>query len=186
MTIYLETDRLHLRDWRDDDLEAFAAMNADKNVMEFYPAAYSRKQSDAFAERLQQSLDDNGFGLYAVEVKSTHNFIGYVGLAKAEFPAAFTPAVEIGWRLAFHSWGHGFATEAARSCLAYGFSEFGFGELVSFTTRFNRRSIAVMERIGMSRNPDDDFEHPEIPAGDPQRPHVLYRIKNPGMSNLMG
>ena len=154
--------------------------------MEFFPAAYSREQSDAFAEWIQQSLDENGFGLYAVEVKSTRNFIGFVGLAKAEFPAAFTPAVEIGWRLAFHSWGHGYATEAARACLAYGFSDFGFRELVSFTTRCNRRSIAVMEQIGMSRNPNDDFEHPKVPVGNPLRPHVLYRIRNPGMSKLMG
>ena len=177
--IYLESDRLLLRGWANDDLEPFAAMNADENVMKYYPAVYSREQSDAFAERIQQGLDDNGFGLYAVEVKSTGDFVGYVGLAKAEFPAAFTPAVEIGWRLAFDSWGRGFATEAARVCLAYGFAEFGFRELVSFTTRRNRRSIAVMERIGMSRYPHDDFEHPELPIGHPHRPHVLYRCTNP-------
>ena len=177
--IHLETDRLLLRGWCDDDLEPFAAMNGDETVMEHYPAILSRAQSDGFAGRIQQGLDDDRFGLYAVELKSTGGFAGYVGLAKAGFPAAFTPAVEIGWRLARKFWGHGYATEAARACLAHGFANFGFTELVSFTTRRNRRSIAVMERLGMARNPLDDFEHPELPAGHPQRPHVLYRIGNP-------
>ena len=176
--IYLETDRLILRDWRDDDLKPFAAMNSDENVMEFYPAPYDRARSDALASRLQRNLDDDGFGLYAVEVKSTHSFIGYVGLAKAEFPAAFTPAMEIGWRLAFPAWGHGYATEAARHCLTHAFSQLGFTELVSFTAKGNKKSIAVMERIGMSRNPGDDFEHPALPVGHLLRPHVLYRIIN--------
>ncbi len=180
--IYLETDRLHLRNWRDDDLDPFAAMNADRNVMEFYPATYSREESDAFAGRCRQGLKENGFGLFAVEVKSTRNFIGYVGLAKAEFSAAFTPAVEIGWRLAFHSWGRRYATEAAKACLAYGFAEVGLPDLVSFTTRGNKRSIAVMERIGMRRDPNDDFQHPALPVGHPLRPHVLYKIQNPSMS----
>lgn len=175
---YLETDRLLLRGWRDDDLEPFAAMNADGKVMEFYPATLGREQSDAFVKRIRQSLDENGFGLYAAAVKSTGDFIGYAGFAKAGFPAAFTPAVEIGWRLAFHSWGQGYATEAAKACLTHGFSEPGFDELVSFTTRDNKRSIAVMERIGMSRNPDDDFDHPGLPPDHPLRPHVLYRIGN--------
>ncbi len=152
-------------------------MNADETVMEFYPATLNRRQSDALAMRCRRSMDEDGFGLYAVEVKSTRDFIGYVGFAKAEFAAAFTPAVEIGWRLAFRSWGNGYATETAKACVAHGFSELGFDELVSFTTRRNRRSIAVMERIGMSRNPEDDFEHPELPVGHKLRPHVLYRIK---------
>lgn len=173
--IYLETDRLLLRGWRDNDLAPFAAMNADDKVMAFYPATCNRAQSDGLAGRLRQAVDENGFGLYAVEEKSTERFIGYVGLSMAEFPAPFTPAMEIGWRLALPSWGHGYATEAGRACLAYGFSELGLDEVVSFTTRGNRRSIAVMERIGMKRNPGDDFEHPGLPAGHPQRPHVLYR-----------
>ena len=184
--IILETDRLLLRHWRDDDLEPFAAMNADEKVMEFYPAPYSRDQSDASATRFQKSLVENGFGLYAVEVKSTHDFIGYVGLAKVEFPAAFTPALEIGWRLAFHSWGQGYAAEAARATLSYGFSDLGVSELVSFTTRRNVRSIAVMERIGMVRNQEDDFVHPGLRAGHPQRPHVLYRATKPGVSKSIG
>lgn len=182
--IYLETDRVLLRDWSGDDLEPFAAMNADEKVMEYYPAIINREESDALAMRLQQDMDAVGFGLYAVEDKSTGNFIGYVGISEVRFPADFAPALEIGWRLAATSWGHGFATEAAKACMAHAFSEFGFPDLVSFTTRGNTKSIAVMERIGMSRNPDDDFEHPNLPEDHPLRPHVLYRIENPGMLNM--
>jgi RimJ/RimL family protein N-acetyltransferase len=184
--IYFETDRLLLRDWSGDDLEPFAAMNADEKVMEFYPAIIDREGSDTLAMRLQQDMDAIGFGLYAAEVKSTGNFIGYVGISEVRFPADFAPALEIGWRLAAESWGHGYATEAAKACMAHAFSEFGFPDLVSFTTRGNKRSIAVMERIGMLRNPADDFEHPNLPAGHPLRPHVLYRIENPGMPNSAG
>jgi ribosomal-protein-alanine N-acetyltransferase len=180
--IYLETDRMLLRDWSGDDLEPFAAMNADEKVMEFYPATINREDSDALAMRLQQDMDVIGFGLYAVEVKSTGDFIGYVGISQVRFPADFAPALEIGWRLATDSWGHGYATEAARACMAHAFSQFEFPALVSFTTRGNTRSIAVMERIGMSRNPADNFEHPNLPAGHPLRPHVLYRISDPDRS----
>ncbi len=180
--IYLETDRIVLRDWSGDDLEPFAAMNADERVMEFYPAIIGREDSDALAMRLQQDIDAIGFGLYALEVKSTGNFIGYVGISEVRFPADFAPALEIGWRLSAQSWGHGYATEAARACMAHAFSKFEFPDLVSFTTHRNKKSIAVMERIGMQRNPADDFEHPNLPAGHPLRPHVLYRIENPGKS----
>lgn len=178
--IYLETDRIVLRDWSGDDLEPFAAMNADERVMEFYPAIIGREDSDALAMRLQKDMDVIGFGLYAVEVRSTGNFIGYVGISEVRFPTDFAPALEIGWRLSAQSWGHGYATEAARACMAYAFSKFEFPDLVSFTTHRNMKSIAVMERIGMQRNPADDFEHPNLPAGHPLRPHVLYRIENPG------
>jgi ribosomal-protein-alanine N-acetyltransferase len=176
---YFETDRLTLRDWRGEDLAPFAAMNADPKVMEFYPELLSRAESDALAMRLQQDMDAVGFGLYAVEVKSSGDFIGYVGISEVRFPAAFAPAVEIGWRLAAASWGQGYATEAAKGCLAHSFYEIGFDNLVSFTTRINTKSIAVMERIGMSRNLGEDFEHPKLPEGHPLRPHVLYRIARP-------
>jgi RimJ/RimL family protein N-acetyltransferase len=181
---FVYTDRLILRDWHGDDLEPFAFMNADEKVMEFYPATMNREESDALAMRIQQDMDAIGFGLYAVEVKSTGNFIGYVGLSEVRFPAAFAPAIEIGWRLAAPSWGRGFATEAARACLTHSFSQLGFPELVSFTTRTNKKSIAVMERIGMSRRPEEDFEHPKLPVGHFQRPHVLYKIENPGPSAI--
>jgi len=176
MAIHLETERLHLRDWGDGDLKPFAALNADKIVMEFFQTALDRTQSDAMATRIQQGLDENGHGFFAVAVKTSGTFIGFAGLNSVCFEAPFTPAVEIGWRMAVDAWGHGYATEAARACLAYGFGERGFREVVSFTTRSNRRSMAVMERIGMSRNTDDDFEHPALPVKHPLRPHVLYRV----------
>ncbi len=178
MTIYLETERLQLRDWRDGDLAAFAALNADPRVMEFFPATFTHAQSDDLARRIRQDLAENGYGLFAVALKAAENFIGFVGLTTARFEAPFTPAVEIGWRLAAASWGQGYATEAARACLAYGFTECGIRDIVSFTARSNKRSMAVMERIGMTRNPDDDFDHPALPPGHPLRPHVLYRIGN--------
>lgn len=180
--IHLETDRLRLRDWRDGDLEPFAAMNGDERVMAHYPAPLTREKSDAAAKRFQQGLEENGFGLYAVELKSTRDFIGFVGLARAEFTAPFTPAVEVGWRLAHGAWGHGYATEAAHACVVHGFSERGLDELVSFTARENKRSIAVMQRIGMARDAGDDFEHPLLSVGHPLRPHVLYRIKKTDLS----
>ncbi len=172
---YLKTERLVLRAWRDEDLEPFAAMNADNQVMEFYPATLSRRESDGFAARCQERLSKNGFGLYAAEIKTTGAFIGYVGFAAADFLAPFTPAIEVGWRLAHFAWGHGYASEAAKACLAHGFSRLGFEEVVSFTATGNTRSIAVMERIGMSRNPADDFDHPNLPDGHPLSRHVLYR-----------
>ncbi len=182
--IYLESERLYLRGWRADDLEPFAAMNADQKVMSYFPAALSREQSDGFAKRHRQSLNEDGYGLYAVEEKASGSFIGFVGFARATFPASFTPALEIGWRLAFSAWGKGFATEAARVCLSHGFTECRFDALVSFTTRRNKRSIAVMERLGMRRNPDEDFDHPYFPVGHAQRRHVLYRIRNPANTIL--
>ena len=177
--IHLETDRFLLRDWTLDDYQPFAHLNADERVMEHFPAPLSRAQSDGFAERIQRSLDHDGFGLYAAEVKATGKFIGFVGFSRVGFQAAFTPAVEIGWRLAHTAWGQGFATETAKACLVHGFGKLGFGGLVSFTTRGNKRSIAVMERIGMTRDPGDDFECPQVPVGHTQRPHVLYKIENP-------
>jgi RimJ/RimL family protein N-acetyltransferase len=179
MTIYLETDRLRMRDWREEDFAPFAALNADDKVMKYFPARLNRKQSDAYIGRIQHGLDDNGFGFYAVEEKSTQRFIGFVGLSHVRFPAAFTPAVEIGWRLAVSAWGQGFATEAASACLANGFYIFGIREIVSFTAHQNTPSIAVMDRIGMTRNPADDFDHPSLPTGHKLRPHVLYRAENP-------
>ncbi|MBT4711703.1 MAG: GNAT family N-acetyltransferase [Alphaproteobacteria bacterium] len=175
----IETDRLVLRQWRDSDFAPFAALNADPRVMEFYPGPLSTQDSDAFAHRIQESLARDGFGLYATEVKSSGRFIGYVGFAHAEFAAPFTPAIEIGWRLGFGAWGFGYATEAALACLDHGFSHLGFDEVVSFTSRQNARSIAVMKRLAMETNPSDDFEHPKVPERHPLRPHVLYRITKP-------
>ncbi len=172
----LSTERLVLRPWRAEDLTAFAALNADPRVAEFLPKCLERAESDAFAERIAAHFRQHGFGLWAVEVRGGAPFIGFVGLAVPGFEAHFTPCLEVGWRLAFAHWGRGYATEAARRVLAHGFGPLGRAEIVSFKTRENRRSRAVMERLSMRHDPADDFLHPALPEGHPQRPHVLYRL----------
>jgi RimJ/RimL family protein N-acetyltransferase len=174
----LRGERVLLRGWRASDLEPFAALNADPRVMEHYPAALTRSESDAFVrERGLSSFTERGFGPWAVEVPGRAPFIGYVGLLAPTFEAPFTPCVEIGWRLAFLTWGYGYATEAARLAITYGFTEGGLDEIVSFTVPANRRSVAVMERLGMRA--DGEFDHPRLPPGHPLRRHVLYRLARP-------
>jgi RimJ/RimL family protein N-acetyltransferase len=172
----IRTDRLLLRGWRDDDLVPFAELNSDPEVMTYLPALLDSRESDAFATRIRAQLEQRGFGLWAVEIPEMASFIGYVGLSVPQFTAAFTPCVEVGWRLARAHWGRGYATEAARAALTFGFERVGLDEIVSFTVPANARSIAVMERLGMSRDPADDFNHPSLPAGHPLQPHVLYRL----------
>ena len=182
----VRTPRLLLRSWRDEDLAPFAAMNADPSVMEFFPRPLERAESDAAVARIREHFDRNGFGLWAVEVPGAADFIGFVGLAVPRFEAHFTPCVEIGWRLVREHWGHGYATEAARAVLDFAFLELHLEEVVSFTAEVNSRSRAVMERIGMTRSPGDDFDHPALPEGHPLRPHVLYRTLRPGGSTSAG
>ena len=171
------TDRLTLRQWRDEDREPFAAMNASPVVMEHFPARMTRAQSDALVDRLSTRIDVDGWGLWALEVTETGEFIGFTGLSVPGFDAHFTPAVEVGWRLVPQAWGHGYASEAARRALAYGFGEVGLDEIVSFTTQSNVRSQAVMRRIGMTHDTSDDFDHPNVAASSPLRRHVLYRVR---------
>ena len=181
----LETGRLFLREWRDEDREPFARMNADPRVMEFFAATLTAAQTDAMLERVQAHLDRHGFGWWPAELKATGAFVGFIGLAVPYFEAHFTPCVEVGWRLAAEHWGRGLATEGARAALRYGFEELGLREIVSFTVPANVRSRRVMEKLGMTRNPADDFDHPRIPEGHPLRRHVLYRIvTNPGLASL--
>lgn len=171
----LRGERVLLRGWRAEDLEPFAELNADARVMEHYPAPLTRAQSDTFVrERVVPQFADRGFGLWAVEVPGVAPFIGYVGLQAPTFEAHFTPCVEIGWRLAFRFWGYGYATEAARVAIAFGLAEGGLDEIVSFTVPANRRSLAVMERLGMRYA--GEFEHPRLPSGHRLRRHVLYRL----------
>jgi ribosomal-protein-alanine N-acetyltransferase len=173
----LRTERLLLRQWRDEDLEPFAALNADAETMRYFPSPRaSREESDAFAERIRGHLEREGWGLWAVEIVGRASFIGFVGLARPSFDEHFTPAVEVGWRLVREHWGNGYATEAGRASLAYGFDDLGLDEIVSFTSRINEPSRRVMERLRMQHDPADDFEHPRVPVGDPLRPHVLYRL----------
>lgn len=173
----LETDRLLLRRWREADREPFARMNADPRVMEHFPAPMTRAESDAMIDRIEARFSDRGYSLWAAELRPTGEFIGFIGLSVPGFQARFTPCVEIGWRLAAAYWGRGLATEGAQAVVRHGFEVLGLNELVSFTTEGNMRSRRVMERLGMTRNPADDFDHPNIPAGHPMRPHVLYRLE---------
>jgi RimJ/RimL family protein N-acetyltransferase len=172
----LHTDRLILRAWQASDREPFAELNADPVVMEYFPAPLTPAQSDRFADRIEDLWRINGWGLWAVQIAKDQSFAGFVGLNRAEFSAPFTPAVEVGWRLARQHWGQGYATEAARAALGYGFQELDLLEIVSFTSATNTRSQRVMAKLGMQRDPGDDFDHPGIAPGDRLRRHVLYRL----------
>ncbi len=173
----IDTERLRLRQWREADYEPFAALNADPRVMEFFPAPLDRPASDSMAFRCQAAIAERGWGLWAVETKELHKFIGFVGLDRPTAELSFSPCVEVGWRLAFSKWGKGFATEAARSVVRLGFEMLGLSEIVSFTTVRNFRSRAVMERLNM-QEAADPFEHPKVPVGSSLRLHCLYRLSS--------
>ena len=183
----ISTERLMLRRWRDDDREPFAAMNADAEVVEHLQGPLSRERSDDFLDRIEAHWAEHGWGLWAIEVPSVARFIGYVGLWPADFlPSG--PAVEVGWRLAREHWGHGYATEAAREALRFGFEVVGLDEIVSFTVPQNARSRAVMERIGLVRDLGGDFDHPRVdPVAYPQLVrHVLYRLDREAWRRMHG
>lgn len=168
----LITPRLILRRWRPDDRAPFAALCADPEVMRHFPAPLSRADSDALADRIDAAITERGFGFWAVEVRSGPSFIGFVGLSQP----SFRPEIEVGWRLVRAAWGQGYATEAARAALAFGFGSLGLDQIISFTVPDNHRSRAVMVRLGMRHDPGDDFDHPALPPGHPLRRHVLYRL----------
>jgi len=172
----LRTERLILRRWRPADSASFAALNADPAVMEYLPATLSSAESAALIERIEVSFDIHGYGLWAVEVPDEADCIGFIGLSPVDFDVFFAPTVEVGWRLARSFWGRGFATEGARAAIAFGFDQCGLPEVVSFTAQGNLRSRAVMERLGMRRDPAEDFDHPLLAKSDPLRRHVLYRL----------
>ena len=183
--ITLTTPRLLLRPWRDDDVAAFADMFDDPAVMEFLMPARGRMSASADADRpmidatvgrIRAHFDRHGYGWWAAEFKETGAFIGFIGLVHIPFEAHFTPAVEVGWRLASAYWGQGYATEGARASLEAAFTRLGLADIVSITVPANTRSRRVMERIGMMRDPGGDFDHPSLGPGDPLRRHVLYRI----------
>lgn len=171
----LETRRLKLRRWRAEDLPQFAALNADPVVMKHFPRALTERDSANLMAHFEDAFDRVGYSIWAVEVASTGGFIGFCGLMAVGFEASFTPAVEIGWRLARDHWGNGYATEAARAVLGFAFDTVGLDEVVSFTTVGNTRSRAVMERLGMSHDPGGDFDHPLVDDRT-LRHHVLYRM----------
>lgn len=172
----LETERLRLRRWRAEDREPFARMNDDAAVMEFFPARLTRVESDALADRIEAHFEEHGFAPWAAELRTEATFIGYIGLAVPRFAAHFTPCVEVGWRLARPQWGKGLATEGARAVVRHAFAELGMEALVSFTVPMNLRSRRVMEKLGMTHDARDDFDHPEMPEGHPLQRHVLYRL----------
>ncbi|MDD2768589.1 MAG: GNAT family N-acetyltransferase [Methylococcus sp.] len=171
----LETARLKLRQWQPSDLEPFARMNADPRVMEFFPALLSRAESDAMAERIRSLIARRGFGFWAAELKESRAFIGFVGLHIPSAALPFSPCVEIGWRLDFPYWGQGYATEAAREALRFGFTELNLPEIVAFTAVGNLRSQSVMRRLNMRLQPET-FQHPDIPAGHALQEHCWYRL----------
>ena len=154
-------------------------MNADPRVAEYLPTSLSRSGSEAFVTRVEAHFEQHGFGHWAVEVLENHRFAGYVGLMRPRFETRFTPCVEVGWRLAAEHWGKGYATEGAIGAIAYGFDVIGLREILSWTVPANMRSRRVMEKLGMTRDPADDFDHPLLPEGHPLRRHVLYRIARP-------
>ncbi|NEP62793.1 MAG: GNAT family N-acetyltransferase [Symploca sp. SIO2G7] len=174
----LQTQRLLLRDWQPSDLAPLAQMNADAEVMKYFPAILSWQESEALLERIKNHHQVHGFGLWAIEERATGSFMGFIGLNVPKFQAHFTPAVEVGWRLATAFWGKGYATEGARKAISYGFEVIGLTEIVSFTAQSNLRSIAVMKRLGMTHQEVDNFDHPSLPSGHPLQRHVLYRLSN--------
>lgn len=186
MFLVLRTDRLLLRAWRPADRRAFARMNADPEVMEHFVALLTREESDAFVDRIEAGFAEHGFGVWAVEEISTGTFIGFTGLLHQSFEAPFTPAFEIGYRLARQAWGQGYATEAAREALKFGFERAGLAEIVSMTSVGNVRSRAVMRKLGMTHDPDDDFDHPRVPDGHPLQRHVLYRMTTDRWQTVRG
>jgi RimJ/RimL family protein N-acetyltransferase len=173
----METERLLLRRWLPSDREPFARLNADARVMEFMPRRLSAAQSDQMIDRIDAHFRKHGFGLYAAELRHQKRFVGYVGLHTPGFQAHFTPCVEIGWRLMADEWGRGLATEGARAVVRYAFDALELDSLVSFTVPANVRSIRVMEKIGMTRKPTEDFDHPNLPEGHALARHLLYRLK---------
>ncbi|MBS0626364.1 MAG: GNAT family N-acetyltransferase [Verrucomicrobia bacterium] len=177
--VVLETERLILRPWKPEDLDPFAKMCADPRVMEFFPALKSREECASGIKSVMEDFEQYGWGLWAAALAKSGEFIGFIGILHVPFEAPFTPAVEIGWRLAYDHWGKGYATEGALASLKYGFEVVGLEEIVSFTPTQNLRSRAVMEKIGMKRDLEGDFDHPRVPDGSPLKRHVLYRKKAP-------
>src|SRR5579883_2795823 len=167
----IQTERLLLRAWRDTDRKPFAALNADPRVMRYFPSVLSRQESDDGVDRILRAFDERGWGFFAAELRETGAFIGFIGLWIPAFDAHFTPCVEIGWRLAAEYWNRGLATEGARAAARYGFDTLGLREIVAFTAEQNLPSRRVMEKIGMTHDPKDDFDHPGVAEGHWLRRH---------------
>lgn len=175
----LATTRLLLRRWTDADREPFAALSSDPVVMRYFPSTHSRVRCHAFVDHVEAGFEAEGFGMWALEVKADEAFAGFTGIWRLPDSNPHAGAVEVGWRLARAHWRRGYATEAARAAIAYGFDEVGLDEIVSMTSVANTPSRAVMERVGMLHDPAEDFDHPAVPADSPLVRHVLYRLRRP-------
>jgi [ribosomal protein S5]-alanine N-acetyltransferase len=171
---FIETPRLILRQWQEGDHEPYIQLNADPEVMKFFPSVMAPVQTAAQIEKIAAYIDQHGYGFFAVERKDNRQFIGFTGLGDPGFKADFTPCIEIGWRLSKENWGQGFATEAALACLDFSFDKLGLDEIYSFTSIYNKRSELVMQRIGMSKI--GEFDHPLIADGHILKKHVVYKI----------
>lgn len=173
----IETKRLLLRNWTDKDFEDFYALNSDPVVMEYFPKTLVRRESDELAHKARSLIEKNGWGFWACELKGGSDFMGFVGLNSPDYRLPFGPCIEIGWRLAKEYWGYGYATEAGEASLKYAFTQLDVEEVVSFAVTNNTKSIAIMERLGMS-NMHSNFSHPKLPRNSPLSEHVLYKIQN--------
>jgi RimJ/RimL family protein N-acetyltransferase len=174
------TARLILRRWRPEDLAPFEQMNADPLTMRFMPGVLNGTETRLLVDRFEAHHLNHGFGVWALEAPGVAPLIGYTGLQRVAFDAPFVPAVEIGWRLAPQFWGQGYATEAAEAALRIGFKDLNLDQIVSFTVLANKPSWSVMDRLGMVRDPEEDFDHPRLPVGHALRRHILYRKNRPG------
>lgn len=180
--IKFETERLKLRQWNDNDYSAFADLNSDPKVMEYFPSLMSKNESDEMASKIKSLISTKGWGFWAVEERKNSKFIGFVGLHEPLPELPFSPCVEIGWRLSKDNWGKGYATEAAKEVIKYAFESLELPEVYSFTPVENSRSRAVMERLNMV-NTNQNFEHPKVPVGHSLREHVLYKLTKMGWKN---
>ena len=175
---HIETERLVIRNWRDEDRELMHLINSDEQVMEFFPFRRNRKEADETLERVRASIDEKGYGFTALAMKQSNKAIGFCGLADTNFEApGLSDRVEIGWRLAPRYWGNGYVTEAAKRLLDFGFEHLELEEVVSFAVYDNKRSTDVMQRIGMKRDPARDFDHPGVLETHPHlERHLVYSI----------
>lgn len=180
----LQTPRLILRQWKIDDLAPFAVMNQDVRVMEYFVNTLTPEESQDFIDKVSSIIDKTGWGIWALELKESGEFIGFTGLHRPQYDFPFSPCVEIGWRLGYQYWGKGYASEAANASLEFGFESLMLDEIVSFTALPNKRSQAVMERLGMHRC-DEDFDHPGVPQGHVLQRHCLYRLSRPQWRGLI-
>ena len=172
----IETSRIILREWQEEDFSHFARVNADPLVMEYMPRVLPPEDSDKLVRRFQRHFKKHGYGMYALETKADESFVGFVGLNHVEFDAHFTPSVEIAWRLDYGFWGQGYATEAALRVLDHGFNALSLDKIVSFTVHDNARSIHVMEKIGLQHDKNGDFDYPSLKSGHPLGRFVLYKM----------